>query len=487
MCTEWFLNGINGNTGGYLLPPISAEVLSALAQEDSVDRRQLLEFQWRARTNINTPRLALEEGRNPKDLSQTGWGILFPQSMNPSVTKEIREALMPLLQKRQAAAAKRDKRLYREYSGSDGYRAGEGKFDFLERNGAGPGPVNPLKIPYYLLLVGSPEDIPFEFQYQLNLQHAVGRIYFKDSRDYAEYAQSVLKSESDEGAKRRVAGFIGPHNMDDPATELSSHELIIPLARKLQDEVPSWAFETYVAEKATKETFQRLLGGETCPTIFFSATHGIGFNSGNRKQCAEQGALICQEWPGPQLWQKALPDAFYFSGSDVASNACMIGSICFLFACYSAGTPETDDFGSDDPSYRRSVAPRPFVAQLPQRLLSQPNGGALAVIGHIDQTWGASFYGQTSGRQLGVFAGALRRLIEGHPLGSAMEPFSTRYSELAAGLSDELKEIRRGKRPNHRRLASLWTAQMDARGYVIIGDPAVTIVRAKSGAEKTLH
>ncbi|NTU85581.1 MAG: hypothetical protein HGA45_40540, partial [Chloroflexales bacterium] len=61
------------------------------------------------------------------------------------------------------------------------YRDGEAQADWLARYGVGAGNIEPAKVPYYLLLVGSPEEIPYSFQYQLELsQTGVQRLIFPD-------------------------------------------------------------------------------------------------------------------------------------------------------------------------------------------------------------------------------------------------------------------------------------------------------------------
>jgi hypothetical protein len=66
--------------------------------------------------------------------------------------------------------------------------------------------------------------------------------------------------------------------------------------------------------------------------------------------------------------------------------------------------------------------------------------------------------------------------MEGHPIGSAVEFFNERYAELATVLTQELYGIQNNKTPNTYFLATMWTAHNDARGYAIVGDPAVRLV-----------
>lgn len=461
-------NGLNAEDGSYLVPPITINDLSQVMQgrQLPLERRKELMF-WHQ--YISQIRLGPKASVNPMDLAQTGWGVIFAQDS----TSAIKDALQVLLDHRREQAGN----YYKEYVGRDGYRLGENKTGWLTRHDVSFGPANPSKVPYYLLLVGSPQSIPYDFQFDLDVIYAVGRIHFDTLEEYAQYAESVVQVETRRASRPRTARFFAPTNQHDLATTMSTYDLVIPLARSLEQKFDTWDVQTILKNDAQKQRLTSLLGGVETPDLLFMASHGLGFQSGHRYQLQRQGAIVCQEWPGPNSWAGPLREEFFFCADDVRDDAQIHGLIVFLFACFGAGTSRTDDFSytMSDNTQIPSIAPYDFSARLPQRLLAHPRGGALAVVGHVGKATAYSFNWPTTSRQTEVFVSTLTHLLEGYPVGFAMEFFNQCYAELATALSSEQIAIRRGKVPNDIDLVSFWTAMNDARNYVVIGDPAVRL------------
>ena len=466
-----FFNGVDGDSGEYGLPPMAPAELVAFFKGDGKPEN-LSELRHRAALR-GLQHLGVKEGVDPKCIDQTGWGLILPHDADPAV----KEALTPLLDLRAAQAGSR----FRIYEGPDGHRPGESKTSFLTRHKMGPGPVDPDRVPYYLLICGDPQRIPFRFQSQLDVQYAVGRLHFETLDQYDSYARSLVAAETGALVPRREVRFFGVANPLDQATSLSARHLVAPLCDQLSTQLAGgWSFDRIMAEEATKARLGRLLGGEETPALLFTASHGMEFPLDSARQLPHQGALLCQDWPGPGAHRGPIPQDFYFAGDDLAAGTSLSGLIAFFFACYGAGTPDLDDFAKQAFKDRTQIAPRPFMAGLPTRMLGLPRGGALAVIGHVERAWTYSFRWLRAGDQTEVFRSCLQRLLEGHPVGSALEFFNERYAELSTVLSDELEEIEFGRAYDPCELAGLWTANNDARGYALLGDPAVRLPAAVS-------
>jgi hypothetical protein len=506
-------NGLNVSTGDYFFPPQSLEELAALAlneydeveaqragaepTKEHLDKSHIDELKWsHRRAEKNYEAVA---GVDSKNLNETGWGVIFAAG-NDAKVMAVREALSELLdlRRRQATAEHGKAHYYREFIGDKGYRPGSSKIDFLQDNNASYGPADPENVPYYLLIVGDPDTIPYSFQYQLDIQYAVGRVYFDTLAEYAQYARSVVMAETGKVTLPRRAVLFGVHNDDDPPTHLSSTLLVTPLARELdagqepfiKKGMSRWEVQTCLKAEATKARLLGLMGGrqEQPPALLFTASHGAAFSYGDSRMEAHQGALVCQDWPGPRQWgrSKPVPQDFYLAGDDLGDDASASGMIAFHFACFGAGTPQKDDF-----SYIKSmpIAPHSFVARLPQRLLGHPKGGALAVIGHVERAWDYSFKWGKRGSQTQTFRSTMLQLMDGYPVGAAMEFINQRYAQLSSVITDYEHKVRGGLIPNKYELASMWAANNDARSYVIIGDPAVRVVASDNSSsedERTL-
>ena len=446
---ELVTNGLDGRTGRYLLAECELPEILALIARDGRNPHDP--------APPNTRRLVA--GRDPERLDQAGWGVVFGRS----VSGEIREALAPLLEWRRQQATAGGEELFHQVTSAATPEKPETKKSLLTRFDAGAGPVDPRRVPYYLLLVGDPTELGFPLQYHLGIQHAVGRLWLDSPEDYRRYAETVVAAEKREIEAARQVAVFAPSNPHDQATKLSSAELASPMATWLRVRT-DWDVAESVGSDASKPRLESLLDDAMDrPALVFTASHGLGFAKGDVLQSTCQGALVCQEWPGPE--HPVAPE-HYLAAADLDHLGGCLGTVGFHFACYGAGTPAFDDFKP-----RHELATEPFVSPLPRKMLGR--GGALAVIGHVDRAWSCSFYWRSIGRQLTVFEDCFYRLLNGSPVGRALSGFWERAAELGLDLLSDLESIDFGRKESA--VVGDWTAYRDARNTVLLGDPAVRL------------
>jgi hypothetical protein len=315
----------------------------------------------------------------------------------------------------------------------------------------------------------------------------VGRVDFDTPAEYERYATSVEGCEKATALpnKKEIA-FWGTCHPGDGATNLSASFLVNPLANGIADaagalkrpvNVDSGYERTlYLGDDATKAGLLATLHGATPPAMLFTASHGLAIRSGRANQRSDQGALLCQDWPG----FGSVHADHILSAEDIGADANVNGLVAFVFACFGGGTPDIDQFPMDlsDAGNSPKLAPEPFVAALPRRLLAHPKGSALAVIGHIDRAWGYLIRPpQTSGAQITYFHNSLRAILNGDRIGSAISQqfgghFATLCALLLTAVSPTTPDF---MKPSDRDLVNYWIERNDAQNYVILGDPAVRI------------
>lgn len=475
MDDDIILNGIDGATGQYLTPPISAAEAVNIARGRPAD--SLLGGWFRAVASVfKRPKLGLPMDVDPTNPARAGWAIVFPAGAPP----ELRAAVQPLIDRRRAVVPP-DRCKVLEF------RPGEGMKKWLQRCGVAPGSVLPTKVPYYVTLVGGPDDIPFDFQYLLDVEYAVGRLAFETPDQYRQYAESVAAYELAAAGARNAKEIVywGTRHPGDRSTQMSADSLIRPLAEGTPA-VGDQPAETPVAVdrgfrsrsfKGADATKSRLLetlhpsSGTAPPAVLFTASHGMGWPKDDPRQRSAQGALLCQDWAG---FGQVAP-AHYFTAPEIEPGANVNGMIAFVFACYGVGTPANDNFLTERGRGPVAVASSPFIAALPQRLLSHPNGSALAVLGHVERAWGYSIRPTGAGTQIGPFRDFLNRVMSGEPVGHATKNFSERYAVLSSELLGMLDETSPGSKPTPQEIATTWVERNDARNYVLLGDPAVKL------------
>lgn len=471
---KFFFNGIDAETGEYLTMPKSADELATLAARLPRDRSSeaLLAAAWRT---VSMPSLGLPFDVKPESIEQAGWAVVFHQHER----QEVKDAIAPLVEHRNKIVDSQRLKILE-------YRDDEGWTDWLARHGVSAGTVDPRQVPYYLLFVGDPMQIPLSFLHLLDVEYAVGCLHLDEVQDYVHYVESVIDYESSSSVpNEKTASFFATRHLFDKATQYSADLLVNPLSNGVPGNnehpteiaiaervgIPATAL---IGEAATKAALTNIFcppRGKKSPAFLFTASHGFGYKRPHPDQKTRQGALLCQDWPG----FGSIESRHYFSAHDLKDDAHVHGMICFHFACYGLGTPSNDRFFHEPGQPPEKIAEQPFYAALPKALLSHRNGGALACIGHVDRAFAFSFLSPHAGPQLQPFRNAIGRILLGQPVGHAVKDFNERYAALSTALASLLEEIGYGAKIPAEQLSTSWVERNDAEGYLIFGDPAVRL------------
>lgn len=434
--TDYFLfNGVNRRTGRLHAQPFEsgAERIKTMWVPSAMDRN---------------------------NLAQTGWAYVLAKS-DPQ-REEILECLAPLI----------DKRNRESHGGARllSYVDGMDAVSFKKINKSLYGPTNLKKIPYYVLLIGSPQVIPFSFQSDLSSTHAVGRLHFDFPQQYALYAQSVLEAESAAKRPRRAVFWAADHPGDE-SSKICSEHLTAPLVEEIGRQHRDFEIVRHFGSEASKSVLDRILRDEA-PAFLFTSGHGLFFSAGDRDQRGEQGALVCGNWEGPG---RGLPNQDKFFAAADVGNADLAGMISFHFACNSAGTPLLDNFYfRTDPQKRMKTAELPFVSRLAQTMLGKASGRSLAFIGHVERTWLNTFLWRPNEEKPQQYSDVIGKILRGERIGAAFELFSTITAEISASLMGRILEAAGPLDPRIHAIEELGQIS-DLRGFVIIGDPAVRL------------
>jgi hypothetical protein len=464
-----YFNGIDPDTGNYAVPPMALDVLAKQVRERP-GVSALAEVHGEAPRSFAVP-----FGLDLTNLADVGWAVVFPAD----APQDVRNALAPLIEHRRKQAGDLLKVL--------DYKKGEQVRDWYRRHHISAGNFEATVVPYYLLLVGPPTSIPFEFQYLIGVEYAVGRLTFDTAAEYGKYAASVVAYETAEAIRNaKEIVYWGTRHLGDPATNLSASLLIDPLANGVAGATGTlktpvharvgYARKVFSGDEAVRDALLSTLHTERPPAALFTASHGMAVKTGRPNQVSDNGGLLCQDWPGFGTVRRE----HYLAAADVADDANVNGVVAFLFACFGGGTPDVDQFLTNlaQAATAPLLASQPFVAALPRRLLAHPRGSALAVVAHVDRAWGFSIQpSKMTDAQIGPFYQGLCFILDGSPVGHAVaQQFGQRFAALSTALLGGTSPTTRPEmRPSDRDLVTYWLERNDAQNYVVLGDPAARI------------
>ena len=341
------------------------------------------------------------------------------------------------------------------------------------------------KPPYYILIVGSPDQVPFRFQSVLNTIANVGRVDFETLNDLKQYVDKLIRIETaaEPLVTRETLVFAPDAGYLDP-TYFSREYMAMPMADHIRDDLGLISL-SILGKDATKLRLLDTLNTRK-PALVYTASHGLLARGKSFEfQMKYNGAICCQHDPGDPLME------WIYSASDIPLDKPFLeGAIFFQFACFGYGTPAESDYAHWIEGVPQKYSDVDFVAALPKRLLAHPRG-PIAYVGHLDTAWLHGFADPQEPlilerwhNRITPFVSAVDEMLRVQPTGFAMRDMSNKFSVCNALITNTYDRQQRGKLVWNEALAARfldnWITRSDAQNYMVFGDPAAHL-RIPSG------
>ena len=406
---------------------------------------------------------------------EVGWGLVLAENEAcPEADRAVAaDAPEPI---RRLVAARRQAPVFRYRKGPQSHRflrryyTERGSQDIAlsgSRRGTAAG-----CLPRYLLIYGTPREVPWSLQYVLNTVSRVGRLDLEGT-GLEHYVEALLAGWTGAGCRSDQPVVWAVDHGDTDITWLMRHAIAEPVAQKLGADPDIGAnLVKLAASEATAGRLTQALADRR-PALVLTTSHGMTGPLNDAALMGQQlGLLVDGEHsrvaPDPLLaaWQ---PD----------------GAIWYAHACCSAGSDDETSYEGlveEGSSVERTLAAVAAlgagVAPLPQQLLGAERP-LRAFIGHVEPTFDWTLRQPETGQ---VLTASLQEALydrmfrkQPEPIGLALEGWYKHVGELFAQWSQALRQV--AKAVPEASLVALRTqlAALDRQSLVILGDPTVAL------------
>ncbi|HWL40979.1 MAG TPA: hypothetical protein VNO75_12150 [Gemmatimonadaceae bacterium] len=342
-----------------------------------------------------------------------------------------------------------------------------------------PKGMAPEALPQYLLIYGSPKDVPWQIQYVLNANRCVGRLDIADDA-LARYVEALISGWPSDNASRPdhslVWAVVDPNDAED-ITHLMRHAIADALFREIKSDNQLAAGSKFLDgadSPVTTEQFAETLASHR-PGLVVMTSHGKTGPIDNLTEMKRDLGLPVDH-AGAALDAEQVLGRWKPSGAIWYSHACCSAGVDgsgFFAKLFAAGSPAEQTLGAIS-GLGASIAP------LPTALLSA-EPPIRAFVGHVEPTFNWTLEERFTGQFLttGIIDGLYKRLYveKGElpaPVSYAFRDWYSQTSGLRAQYVQAQARFNRGADTDDVLLTTQLAAR-DIESTVLLGDPTVAI------------